>query len=81
MFVQVLPPLVLNCHCVEVALVAAADKLTIVPEMTDWLVGLPITTGTTATVNVAGEVVAVPAVLVKTARYWLPDKAMVAVKL
>jgi hypothetical protein len=81
-FVQVLPPLVLTCHCTVgvVASVAAAVKVTCVPAVTVWLVGLVVTTGGVLMVNVAADVVVVPSTLVNAARYWLPVIAAVAVK-
>ena len=78
------PLLLLTCHCTVGAGVpeAAAVKLTDVPALTVWLLGLVVTTGgaEVTTVNVAAVVVAVLAELVKTARYMLPDCAAVGVK-
>ena len=65
------PPLVLTCHCTVGAgvPVAAAVKVTGWPAVTVWLIGLVVTTGAALTVSVAAVVVAVPTLLVKTARY------------
>ena len=83
MLAYVAPLLVLTCHCtVGVGVpVAAAVRLSSVPTLTVWLLGLVVTTGSTGlTFSVAAVVVAVPAALVKTARYMLPDWARVGVK-
>ena len=69
-----LMPMMPTCHCtVGVGLpLAAAVKVAVCPAVTVWLTGLVVTTGTVLTVSVAAVLVAVPRLLVKTARYWLP---------
>ena len=80
---QLDPPLVLTCHwTVGVGLPVAAEvKLTVSPGLTVWLVGFVVTDGANSTLSVAKADVAVPYVLVKTARYCLPLSSEVAVKL
>jgi hypothetical protein len=70
--IQVMPPFADTCHCtvgVGVPL-AAAVKVTVLPELTDWLIGWVVMTGAMAgiTVMVAALVVADPTELVNTAR-------------
>ena len=62
-------PLVLTCHLTVGAgePLAAALKLTVVPEVTVRLVGCVVTAGTVCTVNVAAFVVTLLAALVKMA--------------
>ena len=84
MSVKVVPPSVLTCHCtvgVGVPL-AAAVKVTGVPAVIVWLVGSVVTTGATAavTVSVAGALVMLPALFVKTASYSLPVSVALVVK-
>ena len=50
------------------------------PAVTVVFVGFVVITGPAVTVKVAAVVVAEPTLLVKTARYWLPFCAVVAVK-
>ena len=68
----------LICHCTvgEGLPLAAAEKVTALPDATPWLAGLLVTTGATevvgvVTVSVAADVVAEPPVFVNTARYSL----------
>ena len=49
------------------------------PARTDWLDGLVVTNGGVLTDKLAAVVVAVPTLLVNTARYWVPEIAVVAV--
>ena len=69
MALQVRPPSVLTCHCtVGVGLpLAAAVNDTLAPAVTVWLVGWVVMVGAAVTVRVAAVVVALPALLVKTA--------------
>src|SRR5204863_1517113 len=60
---------------------AAAVKVTGEPDGTLWLSGWVVTAGAVFTVSVATLLVALPHVLVKTARYFLVLSAAVAVKL
>ena len=64
-------PSLLISHCtVGAALpLAAAVKLAVLPAMTVWLAGFMVTAGAHWTTSVAGEVVAEPAMFVKTASY------------
>src|SRR6185437_141037 len=76
MSVKVPPPSVLTCHCTVGAGVPLADavKVAVPPTGTDWFDGWPVMVGATVaalTVRVAAVVVALPALLVKTARYSL----------
>jgi hypothetical protein len=68
------PPLVLTCHCtVGVGEpLAAALNVAVPPVQTDWFDGFAVIPGDVFTVRVAGLVVAVLHILVKSARYWLP---------
>jgi hypothetical protein len=79
---KVAPPSVLTCHWTVGAGVplAAALKETLLPAQTVWLEGFVVTAGATFTVSVAAVVVAVPQVLVKTARYRYPSWASATVK-
>ncbi len=83
MSLNVWPPSLLNCHCTVAAglPLAEAVKVAVCPDVTDWLLGLPVMLGAKSTVSVAGLVIAVPMLLVKTAWYSLPSSATVAVKL
>ena len=58
---------------------AAAVKLTGWPATIVWLFGLVVTAGALLTTNVAADEVAVPTLLVNTARYSSPDCVAVAV--
>ena len=80
---NVAPPSVETCHCtVGVGLPeAAAVKLAVEPALTVTFTGLVVITGPAVTVRVAAVVVALPTVLVKTARYSLPVWPTAAVKL
>ena len=64
-------PPVLTCHwTVGAGLpLAAAVKVAVPPSHTVWLAGLVVTLGAVLTVSVAAVVVAVPELLVNTARY------------
>jgi hypothetical protein len=59
-------------------LLAAAVKVTLVPALTVCDAGLVVTDGAKSTVNVAVVLVAGPRLLVKTAWYWYPFIAAVA---
>src|SRR6516162_5475892 len=79
MALQVTPLSVLTCHCtvgVGVPLAAAVND-TLAPAVTVWLVGWVVMVGAAVTVRVAALVVALPALLVKTASYSLPFMAVV----
>ena len=78
-----LPPSLLEYHCTVAAglALAFAVKVTGSPTLTVWLSGLVVTVGRSLTVKVAALLVTVPALLVKTASYWLPLSAPSAVKL
>jgi hypothetical protein len=81
-FVNVVPPFVLTCHCtlgVGVPL-AAAVNVAVAPAFTVVFAGLVVIAGAVFTVNVAAVVVAEPTLLVNTARYWLPFCAPAAAK-
>jgi hypothetical protein len=82
MFVQVLPPSELICHCSVGVGVPEADavRVTDAPGLTVVLIGAVEMAGAESTNSVAAEVVAVPPAFVKTARYELPDMAAVGVK-
>ena len=75
--VQVLPALELTCHCKlgEGVPEAAAVKVAVLPAFTATLAGCVVMVGAPLTVKMAAVVVAVPAVLVNTARYWVPELA------
>ena len=77
MALNVVPPLVLTSHCtVGVGLpLAAAVKVAVLPALTVWSAGFVVTVERSPTVNVAAVLVAVPALLVKTASYSLPLSA------
>ena len=80
MLLNDVPPLVLTCHCtvsVLPGLSVTAVKETLWPALTVWLAGCVVTE---STVNVAGLLVSVPELLVKTAWYSSPFCAAVAVK-
>src|SRR5947207_1566752 len=71
---QVLPPLVLTCHCTVGAglPLAAAVKVAVLPAWSEGRRGGVVIVGGGLTVSVAALVVALPTLLVKTASYWLP---------
>ena len=73
----------LTCHWTVGAGVPMAEvvRVTDVPAATAALCGLEVMVIGVPTVSVAAEVVAVPAVLLNSARYWLPDIVVSAVKL
>src|SRR5450432_847050 len=80
---NVAPPSVENCHCtvgVGVPL-AAAVNTAVPPAFTVTSTGFSVITGPAVTVSVAAVVVALPTLLVNTARYWLPLSVACAVKL
>src|SRR5271166_4710107 len=82
MSLKVEPLSVLTCHCtVGVGLpLAAAVKVAVWPAVTVWLAGWVVTEGANwavLTVRVAALVVAVPTLLVNTARYSSPFWAVV----
>jgi hypothetical protein len=70
-FVKLVPPFVLTCHCtVGVGVpVAAAVKVAVAPALTVAFAGLVVITGAVFTVSVAAVVVAEFTLLVNTARY------------
>ena len=74
------PPL-LTCHCTDDEPLVAAVNVAVSPSQTVASTGLVVTVGAVFTVSVAAVVVAVPAALVNTARYWLPLSAAVAVNM
>ena len=80
---QFAPPSVLTCHfTVGVGLPeAAAVNDAVTPSATVASDGCVVTDGGASTVSVAAADVAVPYVLVKTARYCLPSSPEAAVKL
>jgi hypothetical protein len=80
-FVKLVPPFVLTCHCtVGVGLpLAAAVNVAVAPAFTVVLAGLVVIAGAELTVNVAAVVFAELTLLVNTARYWLPVCAAAAV--
>jgi hypothetical protein len=82
MFANVVPPLVLCCHCtVGVGLpLAAAVNVAVAPDATVTLVGFVVTTGAEVTVSVANDVEVVSKLLVNRARYSLPFCDAFAVK-
>jgi hypothetical protein len=74
MFVNVELPAGADCHCTVGAGVpeAAAVNEAGEPALTVTLDGCVVTTGALVTVSVAAFELAVPTLLVNTARYWLP---------
>ena len=66
---NVAPPSVLTSHCTVAAglPLAAAVNVTLLPALIVCDVGLVVTAGAAATVNITALLVAVPALLVKTA--------------
>jgi hypothetical protein len=70
-FANVIPPLVLTCHCTvgAGAPVAAAVNVAFTPAMAVMFAGFVVTAGAKVIVNVAAEVVAVPIEFVNTALY------------
>ena len=74
MLLNVVPPLVLTCHCtVGVGCpLAPAVNVAVCPLVTGWLNGFNVIVGAVFTVSSAAFVFEDPAVLVKTARYWFP---------
>ena len=80
MLVNVVPPSVLTCHCTVsvLPLALAVERLTLCPALIVWLAGC---VRTKSTFSSAGDVVAVPELLVKTASYSFSVSAAVAVKL
>jgi hypothetical protein len=83
MFVKLAPLLVLTCHCTVGAglPLAPAVKVTLLPALTLWLAGFAVIAGGVLTVSVAALVIAVPALLMNTARYWFPFWAAAAVNI
>src|SRR4051794_829339 len=78
---NVAPPSVETCHCTvgDGLPEAEALKLNGSPAATAWSDGLDVTDGAVCTVRLAAVVVVEPTTLVKTARYWWPSSAPVAV--
>ena len=81
MLLYVVPPSVLTCHCTVGAgePLAAAVNVTVAPEQNVPLDGFVLTIGVPFTVSAAAVVVALPQVLVYTARYLLPFCELVVV--
>jgi hypothetical protein len=79
MFPKFTPPFVETCHWSAGAgcPLAAAVKVAVFPAVTVWLTGCVVIAGAVFTVSVAAVLVAVPSVLIASARYWLPDIAPV----
>jgi hypothetical protein len=73
------PPSVERCHCTDGAgrPLAAAVNVAASPAVTVWSCGCALTVGAAVTVSVAGCVVALPTLLVNTARNRCPSSAAV----
>ncbi len=77
------PPPELEYHCTVAAglALASAVKVTVSPTRTVWLAGLVVRIGAKSTVSATALLVTEPALLVKTASYWLLLYVLSGVKL